>query len=423
MSTETTKAPGSPSKALAALVDEARVVSKADFEATMSKMNWDEVDAGLFARIDREAAQTQSLTSFKGQPWPWLMLGGVAAAAAAAVVMMQPALQTSMPSASAVVESSAGDLAFQTGAGEVRIDGTKAQAGFHARQGDSIETRGAKAVFESQERVSWLLEDHSKVVVERANNSNSPIVLALSNGAVEADVTPVLSGEAFAVDVGGTRIAVHGTHLRVARNGDHVVVDLTEGVISIGAPPKVGSTYGTLVTAPAHVEFQAGAVGTSLVVEHEADAIRGAANITNPISEEAPTASVTPPAAAPIQSPIARVEEPAAPPNARTTTKARPAASPAAAPTPKDPDTIIQEAVKTCAAKYSSAPADTGTTSYFTSEATFDITPGGRLKNDAVFFNPPVKTEINECVRHSLSYRFEKGTSEHHHQVAIVLQQ
>src|SRR5258708_4662206 len=80
------------------------------------------------------------------------------------------------------------------------------------------------------------------------------------------------TGEAFAVDVvnpDGTssRIAVHGTHLRVARDGDHVVVDLSEGVVSIGAPARVGSTYGELVTAPAHAELTAG-VSASLRVDH-----------------------------------------------------------------------------------------------------------------------------------------------------------
>jgi hypothetical protein len=416
---------GSRGSVLAALVDEARSLPSDKMPPEMPKMNWDKVDAGLFARIEREAAETRARASHKGQPWPWLMLGGVAAAAAAAAVVMQPArtpvseVASQVTSQATSVESSAGDLAFQTGAGEVRVDGARAHAGLHARQGESIETHGAKAVFESQERVSWLLEDQSKVFVERAGSS-SPVVLALANGAVEAQVKPVLAGEAFAIDVGGVRVAVHGTHLRVARNGDHVVVDLTEGVVSIGAPPKVGSTYGTLVTAPAHVEFQASALGTSLVVEHEADAIRGAANITSPISEEMPTASVAPPSASP--SPVARVDEPTAAPVRNTvpiTAKGHPAT---VLKRIANADTFIDGVVKTCWAKNAAGPADPGTTGYYSSEATFDINPDGSVRRGIVNFNPPLPLAVHQCALDKMFATPFAASEEGAHRVGIVPQ-
>ena len=111
----------------------------------------------------------------------------------------------------------------------------------------------------------------------RAGTRGGSIVLALRVGAVEAQVTPVAMGEAFAVDVDGVRVAVHGTHLRVARaerGGSWVVVDLSEGVISVGAPPKAGSTMGVLVTAPAHVEFSTTDVDRTLRVEHDPARVR-----------------------------------------------------------------------------------------------------------------------------------------------------
>ena len=78
---------------------------------------------------------------------------------------------------------------------------------------------------------------------------------ALDDGAFEAQVTPVPSGEAFAVDVATptsiVRIAVHGTHLRVARAGTRVTVDLTEGVVSIGS---VSEAFGR--RAPARADLK-----------------------------------------------------------------------------------------------------------------------------------------------------------------------
>jgi hypothetical protein len=388
---------------LADLVGEARATPTPE-------PDWDKVDEALFARVDHAAAQTRSekraFASHKGQPWPWLLLGGVAAAAAAALVMAHPVTQTSLSPDVAMLEGSAGELAFQTGGGEVRVDGAKARAGVRARQGESIETHGAKAVFESTGRVSWLMEDESKAQVERsggvASGESSPVVLALAHGAIEAQVTPVATGEAFAIDVAGVRVAVHGTHLRVARDGNRVVVDLTEGVVSIGNPPKVGSTYGTLVTAPAHVEFQADAVSTSLVIEHDRDAIRGAVDITSPVTED--TSVVLPTAVALSAN---HGDEPGATHPARTTSRAQPAVM---ARNPKA-EAVIQNAVAACWAKYpaaapqhsSDSTAATTTTITFATPPTvkFDIKDDG-FPADVAVFTPPLQDTVQGCARQAV---------------------
>src|SRR5439155_1470159 len=136
--------------------------------------------------------------------------------------------------------------------------GLPASAGHALRTGDVLEADGARAVLERPRKVAWLLEGGNSSPAAsgraRVKSAGESLVLALDDGAIEAQVTPVPSGEAFAVDIAsGTslvRVAVHGTHLRVSRSGSRVVVDLTEGVVSIGVPPRTGSTYGTLVTAP-----------------------------------------------------------------------------------------------------------------------------------------------------------------------------
>jgi hypothetical protein len=182
----------------------------------------------------------------------------------------------------------------------VRVNHAIAAPGYELHRGDSIESIGARAVFERPHKVSWLLEgDHEggdgRAQVKAAGES---LVLSLESGSIEAQVTPVPSGEAFAVDVatdhGVVRVAVHGTHLRVTRSGTHVTVDLTEGVVSIGVPPRTGVTLGTLVTAPAHVEVDATDLAT-LKVDHAPSGVRPAVPLGDREASSAAVGLVDPP--------------------------------------------------------------------------------------------------------------------------------
>jgi hypothetical protein len=395
------------------LIDEAR--STTDKPARVESIDWDRVDAELFARVEREAAETRALAAHRGRPGAWLLLGGVAAAAAAAALFVQPSAPQTPPAQLASASGSAGDLTLQKGAGEIRVSGAKARTGAHARAGDTIGTRGAKAVFEAPGRVSWLMEDESIVTVERAGAPGTPVVLALRQGALEAEVAPVASGEAFAVDVDEVRVAVHGTHLRVARDGDHIVVDLTEGVVSIGAPPKIGSTYGTLVTAPAHVEFHAGALDSSLTVDHTPSAVRRAADLDS-VMDDDNTASVTPPPA-----PLPRGDEsttPAPKHGARATAPARPAAPPAA----PSPEEVITAAFRDCAATAQprSSASDGKTTISISRILTFDVNDerhvSNTIKYDQPFGPDHVYETINSCAARVIyKARFAPG----HYEIPI----
>ena len=126
---------------------------------------------------------------------------------------------------------------------------------------------------------------------------------------MEAQVAPVAAGEAFAVDVDGARVAVHGTHLRVERQGGHAIVDLREGVVSIGLPPKSGATYGDLVTAPAHIEFDVADPHGTLKVSHESSRVRAAISLDHPSDEPRRTTAPPPrPTPAPPSPPRSRGE-------------------------------------------------------------------------------------------------------------------
>ena len=151
------------------------------------------------------------------------------------------------------------------------VDGKVVAGGVPLKLGDVLETGGARATIERPGKVTLTLEPGLKTVVTHVQGA---LILALERGAVEAQVVPVASGEAFAVDVDGSRVAVHGTHLRVAREGQRVVVDLNEGVVSVGAAPRAGSVLGTLVNAPAHVEFMASDPAGTLEQTHDPSAVR-----------------------------------------------------------------------------------------------------------------------------------------------------
>jgi len=267
------------------------------------------VDEKLFARIAREPTPLSRLGTGRAgsgrEPWAGApsvfrsprLWGGVAllaAAAAAFVVVRSPAhgpvetriaqdtqlgtqadeVHQPTPAASARGESAA-SLHERQGTGEIRIAGTVVEPGHGLALSESVETTDARAIFisgsEARPAVTWLLEERTRVEVQHAQ---LPLVLTLTKGAVEAQVAPVDHGEAFAVDVDGVRVAVHGTHLRVSREGGHVAVDLTEGVVAVGPIPSAGLTEGTVVTAPAHVEFETADVSGSFRLDRTPTSIR-----------------------------------------------------------------------------------------------------------------------------------------------------
>jgi hypothetical protein len=78
------------------------------------------------------------------------------------------------------------------------------------------------------------------------------LTVGLQAGALEAEVRRGSWPEAFAVEVGRTRIAVHGTRFRVGRTSLGAKVTLQEGTVVIGSVRDRGHMSGTLLTAPNH---------------------------------------------------------------------------------------------------------------------------------------------------------------------------
>ena len=282
-------------------------------------IDWSAVDAKLFDRVRAEIAADEDARRHRSPRAVWLPVAATLAVAAAVALFIGRGHDAApLDDASAIVatEDQAGALVVREGAGEVLVDGRAASVGTPLSLGSRIETRGARALFEhgaKERKVSFWVEASSRA---RVANVRGSLVLTLEAGAIEAEVAPVARGEAFAIDVGAAaRIAVHGTHLRVARdaaNADRIGVDLTEGVVSIGAPPRVGSTFGELVTAPAHAEFAASDVSGTLRVDHAPLAVRPAVSFAIVVQPE--TASGVEETARPSAGIVARPAPPHSPP-------------------------------------------------------------------------------------------------------------
>jgi len=258
-------------------------------------VDWAEVDRGLFGRIeDEQRAERARLTSGRSARWA-VAAGGLAVAAAIALVVGTSRQTRSIDGAQVVAEEGAGTVTAVEGGGQLLVDGKSVGVGAALRMGDVIEARGAQATIERLGKLTLIFERGSKATVTHVDGA---LVLALEAGAVEAQVVPVASGEAFAVDVGHSRVAVHGTHLRVARVGEHVMVDLSEGVISLGEAPRIGSTLGSLLTAPAHAEFTTSDAEGTLTLSHDPAVLRAPVSLgaSTPVRAGLPSVALALPA-------------------------------------------------------------------------------------------------------------------------------
>jgi FecR protein len=353
-------------------------------------VNWAKVDGRLFERIEAEQRRERaSLVGSKGRLWA-LVAGGLAAAAAVTLVVGKSHESRTIDPLVSVADETAGSVVSVTGDGRLLVDGKAAPVGTELHLGDVLETHGAQATVERQGKLTMVLEEGSRATVVRTQGA---LVLALERGAVEAQVVPVPSGEAFAVDVGPSRVAVHGTHLRVARSHEHVIVDLSEGVVSVGAAPRIGSTLGSLVTAPAHVEFTADDAEGTLVVSHDPVSVRTAVSVGAAAPGKVPTAV----AAIPAKPETAEAHLAPAPNGSPHSDTLRPAigapgSHPPAAVVEPDPEASIIAAVRSCVA---SRPHADNVTVMLTTTVRLELRADGSVQSAR--FDPPVAPDVNGC--------------------------
>jgi hypothetical protein len=350
-------------------------------------VDWAKVDRGLFPRIEAEQrAEQAELASHGGGRWA-LVAGGLGLVAAAALMIATTRGTSAIEGGQAqgsMGEDAAGSVVAVEGGGQLLVDGKVAGVGSTLRAGNVVEARGAQATVERAGKLTLIFERGARATVTRVQGA---FVLALQSGAVEAEVVPVPNGEAFAVDVGPSRVAAHGTHLRVARVGEHVVVDLSEGVVSLGEAPREGSTLGMLVTAPAHAEFTVGAPEGTLAVTHDPMAVRAPASVGPATASRtgSPPLAFTP---VPRSDPEARPSG-AVRPEGHGATVAPPRNGP---PTEVDAGDAIAAAVRSCLA---GRPRADNVTVVVSTTVHLALGSDGRVKSAR--FDPPVAPDVNAC--------------------------
>jgi hypothetical protein len=363
--------------------------------AEAREVDWEKVDAALFARLERERREERARFAHRNRPGMTLPMVALAAVASIVAVVSGKSREALDGDRASPVES-AGTIAAIDGNGPVLIDGIRVASGAALKLGDVVETRSSRVTIERAGKVTMTLEPASRTVLTHVRGA---LIVALEQGAVEAQVTPVAAGEAFAVDVGSARVAVHGTHLRVARDGDRVVIDLNDGVISVGEAPRVGSLFGALVNAPAHVEFMAtDALGT-LTQTHDPGAVRGA---------QVRSGTFATPKAPPRKSdpgPGSRGSAPALS-EAHPETRSLPGA-PAKQTSPVEPTPIgtIANAVRVCMA---GRPAADNVTVVVSTTLHLELADDGSVRTAR--FDPPVAPDVNACAAQSIyKQRFDRG--------------
>ncbi|MCL2451063.1 MAG: FecR family protein [Polyangiaceae bacterium] len=372
-------------------------------------VDWEAVDAKLFARIE-ELKRAERARFVVGPRRAWFATAAAAAGALAVVALAfgRPTERASLAvSADAGGSETIGVLNEVSSSAHVYVRGALVDRGAAIATGDDIFVRDGDAFFESPGRVRLVIESGSRVRVTRRRG---PLVVALDEGALEADVTPVARGEAFAVDTDNSRIAVHGTHFRVARTRTRALVDLSEGVVAVGEAPRAGALIGTVVSAPAHVEFAVAGAAGSLSVTHDPGAVRPPAPW--------PDASAEPPA--PLLEPAAATPERASAPSqahfgVATTKLAEPhpaaplpsvlpspplppppaataSSSPPAPANPVPPEVALATAVRDC---MSERPRADNVTVLFQTTLELEVGDDGLVR--VARFNPPVLPDVNAC--------------------------
>jgi hypothetical protein len=403
------------SRALDSVVAEARE----HLEPSGAEVDWARVEDRVMTAVERDKPMLLRKASRSREA---LLRGAAVALAAAAVfALFVRKDRETLGVADGVVEGSrasadgapASALRTTEGSGEVRVNRVVATPGYVVHAGDAIEVEGVQAVFERSRptceinqrtksqttqvsAVTWLLDGSAQV-----KGAGESLILALENGAIEAQVAPVPVGEAFGVDIaterGVVRVAVHGTHLRVARTGTRVTVDLTEGVVSIGVPPRTGVTYGTLVTAPAHVELDATDLAT-LRVDHSPASVREAVplRLDTPVigRVDPPSTPALPASPPPASTAMASRGALARPESTSASSDPRARAGEASAKSPRD---TIAGAVRDCAAARGRS-GDVHVT--VTSNLRLRVSSAGEV--ETAQFTPPLLPEIQTCAASSI---------------------
>ncbi len=266
---------------------------------------WDAMEQKLHARIDADA-QTRAARSFP-RFGRGARVGLALSAAAAAVILASFGARPTndAPAGVAIRWRAPETIAFLPGSESER------DLSF-LRPGDGVEAGEAPITLVLRGTVRVTLAPGARATLVAApSQADQALVLGLASGSLRADVTPRRPSdglvETFAVDVGRTRVAAHGTAFTVVRGSDDVLVDLEHGAVAVGPAGRSGVTTGRLLVGRARASF-------SLDGGHVAHMLPTGDPPPAPAPSQRATAEPTPPAKPAVPPPTTTVAERPAPP-------------------------------------------------------------------------------------------------------------
>jgi hypothetical protein len=298
-------------------------------------------------------------------------------------------------------------------------------------QGDVVEAGDAPVTFAQAGLVAWTLAPGSALRVSSVGVGHT---VTLERGAIRAEVTPRDPSEglveAFAVEVGGTRVAVHGTAFSVKIAGDRILVDVEHGTVAVGPKGHVGVTTGHMLVGPTRASFSLDGGRSARLVDRTPDAfvtMTAAPARSEPVamalpgSEPVAVPAVVPPGDAPVAAdhgaahPIDGALAVVAPRHgaaAHPAPAAQPAAAPAAPPEPpRLTADIVRARLERCFRQQADATRESGVSTLhidpISTTLSIDLNPDGTTRSSR--FTTRIKTELVLCAGSAISGRFADG--------------
>lgn len=188
-------------------------------EQEPAELDWDRLERRLMSRVDAEEGGARK------RRWP--LFAGLAAAAAIALGVGLSGMGSLEQLDSVATTPPNVGPRIHTGA---LLNGADVAVG------DEVRALEQPSTVQHPGHASWTLHSGRAIVAE----SGSVITVRLVSGSIEAQVVPTSRPESFAVEIEGTRVAVHGTSFRVERLPEGVRVQVREGVVGVGPVAERG---------------------------------------------------------------------------------------------------------------------------------------------------------------------------------------
>ena len=197
------------------------------------ELPWDRIEQRVLDQIESCPAPRPPLSP----EVPWQRLVAMAAIAAASIVglhrITHPLSTSAYRPPTAVVSQRSVTRLPSRSTPDALLPGMR----LHPAQPASYEHGGW---------VSFTLPAGADLTVDR---SDDRVVLSLLSGSVGVAVAPGQPAGSFVIVAGKTAVAVHGTRFHVVRRADCVLVQVEEGVVSVGEMSRTGPTARWLLGA------------------------------------------------------------------------------------------------------------------------------------------------------------------------------